>query len=102
MPVKATVTVTPAVSVQATTSARCLAGKAVISVAVSNTGDSSAAATITTVYGSKVLTVGAGKSASAAFTTRLGAMPSGTATVSVTQAGATANLTAPYGTLACG
>jgi len=102
MPVEATVTVTPAVSVHATTSTRCLAGKAVVSVAVSNTGDSSAVATIATVYGSKALTVGPGKSASAAFTTRLGAMPAGTATVSVTQAGATANLTAPYSALACG
>lgn len=102
MPVEATVTVTPTVSVQIATASRCLAGKAVLSVSVSNTGQDAATAAIATAYGSKSLTVGAGKAASTTFTTRLGAMPSGSATVSVTQAGANATLTSPYAALSCG
>jgi len=79
--VSASPTVTLGVAFAMTTAAKCLAGKVVQSVAVTNTDPATITATIVGAYGNKVLTLAAGTSASAAFTTRLTATPAQTVTV---------------------
>lgn len=68
-------------AVSADVSLRCVAGKAVEAVTVTN-GDAVAAnITVSDVYGSKTLAVAAGKSASTSFTTRLASVPAHVVTV---------------------
>ncbi|KQZ83051.1 carbohydrate-binding protein [Microbacterium sp. Root166] len=75
----------PTVEVSATASTRCVAGKAVLTVKVTNEDAVSIGATVSTSYGSKTFSsIAAGKSAAQAFTTRLAGIPTGVATVAVT------------------
>ncbi|QIG39632.1 hypothetical protein G5T42_09145 [Microbacterium sp. 4R-513] len=102
--VKAKVVVTAApLPVTAVAGTRCVAGKVVLAVTVTNDGTAAVALDVGTAYGSKsVATLAPGKSTSAAFTTRLGSIPAGTADVTVSAGGATAHTTASYATAACG
>ena len=71
--------------VTAETASRCVAGKSVLTVKVTNAETVPVTASVTTPYGSKSsVTVAAGKSVSSAFTTRLANAPAGTAEVSAT------------------
>jgi hypothetical protein len=54
----------------ATASTRCIAGKITEIVSVKNADDVAATVAIAGAYGSKTVTVAAGKTASASFTTR--------------------------------
>lgn len=75
----------PSLEVTADATSRCVAGKAVLTVKVTNAEAVPVSATVTTAYGTKSsLAVASNKSASAAFTTRLAQLPSGTAQVAVT------------------
>ncbi|MWV48448.1 hypothetical protein GRS96_04055 [Rathayibacter sp. VKM Ac-2803] len=75
-------------------STRCVAGKVVLSVTVKNNDTAAATVTIASDHGTKSFaSVAPGSSASAAFTTRLKAMPAG----SVTVTGSAANQP-PYST----
>lgn len=98
---------TPALQVTAAVTARCVAGKATLAVAVTNGDAVPVALNIETPYGSKaVVTLAAGKSTSQAFTTRLALVPAGTATVTATATVGGKVVTTPvsvaYGPTACG
>jgi hypothetical protein len=85
------------------TATRCVAGKVVLTVTTTNDGDAPVALAITTPYGAKtVAAVQPGKSASAAFTTRLPAIGSGSVGVTVTAGGLSAEKSAPFAAAACG
>ena len=75
----------PPVTVSAVT--RCVAGKVVQAVSVTNQGDATTTASVTSPYGSKTLSLGAGATASAAFTTRQVSIPAGELQVSAPVAG---------------
>ncbi|WP_127473166.1 beta-L-arabinofuranosidase domain-containing protein [Microbacterium sulfonylureivorans] len=97
----------PPLTVTAVASARCVAGKAVLTVQASNASDVPVALTISTAYGSKqIATLAAGKTTAAAFTTRTAYLAAGTATVvgSATVDGQAVSVTstAAYPVLSCG
>ncbi|KQZ85108.1 hypothetical protein ASD56_01700 [Microbacterium sp. Root166] len=102
MPVEATVTVEAAIDVDVTTDSRCVAGKVVLTVKVTNGGTDAAAIEVSTPYGVKSATVAAGKSASYAFTTRLASMPVDEVSVAVTQGEGAGTVTASYTARNCG
>ncbi|WP_345800342.1 family 43 glycosylhydrolase [Microbacterium sp. AZCO] len=82
--VTATVTVAaaPDLAYTVTTTARCVTGKVVQNVTITNAEDVALALDTTTVYGTKsTSSLAPGKSVSYAFTTRLGTMPSGSVKV---------------------
>ncbi|WP_407359160.1 family 43 glycosylhydrolase [Microbacterium sp. LTA6] len=95
MPVTATVTVTPGIRVVAST--RCVAGKAVVVATVANAASQSASVVLASPYGTRTLTVAAGASASASFSSRLVTAPAGE--ISGTVDGAVS--TASYGGRSC-
>ncbi|KJL43655.1 LamG-like jellyroll fold domain-containing protein [Microbacterium trichothecenolyticum] len=89
--------------VTVTTATRCVAGKVVLTVTTANDGDAPVALAITTAHGSKtVAAVQPGKTTSAAFTTRLAAIPSGSAAVAVSAGGDSAEESAPFAAASCG
>jgi len=96
------VTPTPPASLQVTAVAgsRCVAGKVVQTVKVTNAETFPVAVTSTSAYGNKSYgTLGAGKSSSAAFTTRMDSIGAGTVTVtaSATVSGEPVTVTKPVG-----
>ncbi|OOB92135.1 family 43 glycosylhydrolase [Rathayibacter sp. VKM Ac-2630] len=97
---------TTALKVSATTTARCISGKAVLTTTVRNTDDLPADVTVATASGTKTLSaVGGGKTATASSTTRLAALPAGSATVTaagVDDSGRTATVQSGYPALTCG
>ena len=75
----------PSLDVSVDAASRCVAGKSVLTVKVSNADEVPVTATVATPYGTKSgISVAAGKSASSAFTTRLANVPAGVADVAVT------------------
>ncbi|QIG39630.1 family 43 glycosylhydrolase [Microbacterium sp. 4R-513] len=105
--VTVTVKAAPALEYTATASARCVAGKVVQTVTITNTDDVALALQTTSPYGSKATaSLAAGKSVSYAFTTRLGTMPAGTvkvdATATVGGKAVTASQTVAYPQVNCG
>ncbi|WP_171013224.1 immunoglobulin-like domain-containing protein [Microbacterium sp. 2FI] len=102
MPVEATVTVEAAIHLDVTATSRCVAGKAVLTVKLTNEGTDAAAVEVSTPYGTKSATVLAGKSTSYAFTTRLASLPAGAVSVEVTQGAGTGTVTAAYENRSCG
>lgn len=75
----------PTLDVSAQATSRCVAGKSVLTVKVTNADVVAVAATVSTPYGSKtVSSIAAGKSSSQAFTTRLVGAPAGVAEVTAT------------------
>ncbi|QIG39633.1 hypothetical protein G5T42_09150 [Microbacterium sp. 4R-513] len=97
----------PVLQVTAKASARCVAGKAVLTVSATNVSGVPVALTMTTPYGSKqIAELAPGKSTSAAFTTRLAALVPGEASVaaSATVDGKPVSITvpAPFAGLTCG
>lgn len=100
-------TAAPAIAVTAFASTRCISGKVVLSVLVTNPNAFPVKVVIGSTYGSKTIAeVAAGKSATHSFTTREASIPAGQASVSATAfvAGkpATAAATAPYSAASCG
>ena len=77
----ARVTVTGALELTATASTRCVAGKVVETITVKNDDDVTASVTIAGVYGTKTVSLAAGKSTSVAFTTRLVSTPADTVAI---------------------
>lgn len=102
MPVEATVTVVSPVTVTATTDARCVAGKTVLTVKLANTGSDAAQIAFTSPYGAKSATIAAGKTASYALTTRQTGIPAGEIVVNVTSGGKTSTVSATYAAYSCG
>jgi arabinoxylan arabinofuranohydrolase len=97
----------PTLDVSAAAASRCVSGKSVLTVKVTNADEVPVSATVETLYGSKSsIAVAAGKSASTVFTTRLGSVPGGTATVTVAAAvdgqPVSAVVQAPYPAHSCG
>ncbi|MGU3645381.1 LamG-like jellyroll fold domain-containing protein [Microbacterium sp. C23T] len=89
--------------VTVTTATRCVAGKVVLTVTTANDGGAPVALAITTPYGSKtVAAVQPGKSTSAAFTTRLAAIPTGSVAVTVSAGSTTAEKSATFAAASCG
>ncbi|MFF2486295.1 beta-L-arabinofuranosidase domain-containing protein [Microbacterium sp. NPDC058062] len=75
----------PALQVTATATARCVAGKVVLAVSTANGADVPVALSIATPFGSKqVANLAAGKTTTAAFTTRLTQIEAGSVTVTAT------------------
>lgn len=64
----------------ATIAARCVVGKVTQAVTVHNADDVAAKVTLAGPYGSKTITVAAGKSVAVAFSTRLASIPAGAVT----------------------
>ncbi|MFY9712974.1 MAG: GH32 C-terminal domain-containing protein, partial [Microbacterium sp.] len=82
---EAKVVVTPATfDVDVMTSPRCMAGKVTVTVQVVNPDSMPLTVTLTGAFGAKTLSVAPGKTVSAAFTTRLGAIPGGEMAVAAT------------------
>jgi hypothetical protein len=84
-----TVTVTgdplpPALDVTATTTDRCVVGKATQVVTVTNNEQVPVEVTVTSPYGTKTVTIAAGKSKSVSFSTRAASIEAGTITLSAT------------------
>ncbi|HEX5857341.1 MAG TPA: family 43 glycosylhydrolase [Microbacterium sp.] len=109
--VTVTVTVTgdpePALDVTAAVAARCVAGKVVQTVTLTNREGFPVAVSTTSPYGSKTIaSLGAGKSVSAAFTTRAvsveGGVVSVTATATVGGAPVSATQQVSYSAASCG
>lgn len=71
----------------ATATTRCVAGKVTETVTVKNNDDVAASVVISTPYGNKTVTLAAGKSTSAAFTTRAASTPAHQVTVTGESAG---------------
>lgn len=72
----------PVLDVSAAVSARCVAGKVVQVLTVSNDDDIALSVTATGAHGSKTFpSLAAGKSTSTSFTTRVAAIPAGTVTI---------------------
>jgi hypothetical protein len=97
----------PALDVSAVATTRCVAGKVVQVVTVTNGEDVPVSIAAAGPYGSKSFAaLGAGKSASASFTTRLASIPGGSLalTATATVGGSTVALTtdAPYPAANCG
>ena len=86
-------------TVSATADTRCVVGRVVEVVRVTNSGAEATEVTVTTPFGTRTTTVGADRSASLAVTTRQAAVPAGE--VSVT-AGDGAAVTAEYEPRSCG
>jgi GH43 family beta-xylosidase len=75
----------PQLDVSASVVARCIAGKVVQAVTVTNAESVPVTVTATGAYGSKAFgAIAAGKSVSSTFTTRLGAIPSGSLSLHAT------------------
>nr|WP_307327236.1 glycoside hydrolase [Microbacterium sp. SORGH_AS_1204] len=84
-----TVTRTPAATVTATASSRCVAGKVIVAMTVQNDGSARADVRLDSPYGAKSLgAVDPGKRVSTTLTTRQTSIPAGTATVTATVNGA--------------
>lgn len=95
-------TVGARLDVTATAATRCVAGKLTLVVTVANGSDRAVTASIDGAYGSKDVTLAAGKSTSATFATRLAAIPAGTVTVVATAEGAVdASVTATVAAASC-
>ncbi|HEX5859623.1 MAG TPA: beta-L-arabinofuranosidase domain-containing protein [Microbacterium sp.] len=97
----------PELDVTALASTRCVAGKVTLVVTATNNADVPVKLSLSTPYGSKqIASLAAGKSSSTAFTSRLGTIPEGQATVvaSATVDGETVSVTVPaaYSAKACG
>lgn len=97
----------PSLDVSLTTATRCVAGKVVLTVQVTNAESVPVAVSMTSAYGSKsVAALAAGKSTTQAFTTRLTSLPEGTASAEVTATvdgePVSVSLDAPYSARACG
>ncbi len=92
--------------VEAAVSSRCVAGKAILTVTATNPNGIPFDVTLTTTYGTKsFVSVAAGKSAFHGFTTRLGSVPAGTATVTASGqfhgAAVTDTVQVPYSAFSC-
>ncbi|WP_225221541.1 glycoside hydrolase [Microbacterium gallinarum] len=96
----------PALEVSAVATTRCIAGKVVVAVTVTNGSDGPVRFAVSSAYGSTSLgPVAAGKKASAALTTRAVGVPAGEVTVVGTSSGdpgIVATVTASYGSASCG
>ncbi|MFK4761663.1 family 43 glycosylhydrolase [Microbacterium sp. ZW T5_45] len=82
-------TVAAQLEITATATTRCVAGKVVLVATVANDSDRAVTASIGSAYGAKTVTIAAGASASASFSTRLTTVPAGTVDVVATADGAT-------------
>lgn len=97
------VTAPPAPRLTVVAETRCVAGKVILAVKTTNDGTAPVALAITTPYGTKSITaLAAGKSTSAAFTTRQVGIPQGTVTVAATGDGDAVEKTASYAAASCG
>lgn len=97
----------PQLAVTATATTRCVAGKTVLSVSVTNGDDVPVAVDVDTAYGSKSVTgLAPGKTSSYAFATRAAVLPQGeavvTATATVDGEEVSTSVNAPYAQAACG
>lgn len=89
--------------VTAVATTRCVAGKVVDVVSVTNGDDVSATVTLSSTYGSKTLTVAAGKTVSSTFTTRLAVVPAHSVALTAASVdGRTHALTVPVAAASCG
>ena len=98
--VHATVVVAGAASAPFTVQAetRCVAGKATLVARIQNAGSAAADITVQTGYGTKTVSVAAGKSTSQTFSTRLDTVPAG----SIQATAGTDAATADYAARSCG
>ncbi|HMR48903.1 MAG TPA: DUF4978 domain-containing protein [Arachnia sp.] len=72
------------ISAELAATTRCVAGKVVLAVSVTNTGEEAITATVTSAYGSKQWDLAAGRGASAAFSTRATSIAAGEVQVALT------------------
>lgn len=100
---RAVVTVTEAEGPQVTATAdtRCVVGRVVETVRVTNEGASAVEAVVSSQHGTRTVTVEPGRSTSVTFSTRLGQVPDGEVTVTATGAEGSATVTAPYTARSC-
>ena len=97
---------TPTLSATATASSRCVSGKVVLTVTLTNTSSRTVDTTVATPWGTRTTTaLAAGKSTSFAYTTRSKTITAGTATATITATidgtPTTATTTATYPTRTC-
>ncbi|MFC3495666.1 family 43 glycosylhydrolase [Glycomyces rhizosphaerae] len=100
-----TVTVEPQAGpdFEATTTTRCVAGKAYVTVSVRNTGDAIASFRLSTPFGAKTLPgIEPGATSSAAFNTRTADLPAGTVEVTGTAGEGERTESVDYSALHCG
>jgi beta-xylosidase len=89
----------PEVMVAADT--RCVVGRVVETVRVTNESTSTVEAVITSAHGSRTITVGPERSSSVTFSTRLGSVGAGTVSVTATAEGGSSTATASYAARGC-
>ncbi|GAA3037640.1 family 43 glycosylhydrolase [Microbacterium dextranolyticum] len=96
----------PALTVTATTTSRCVAGKSVLAVTVKNASDVPVTAAVSTPVGNRTVSVAAGAASSVALSTRQVSVPAGVASVEASgEVGGKAvktTVTAPYEAHTCG
>jgi beta-xylosidase len=90
--------------VSAAVTSRCVAGKVILAVSVTNRDDAPVSLTMTSDHGSKtVASLAAGKTTTQSFTVRPSSLAAGTVTVTATDAGGAASeVKAAYGARSCG
>ncbi|MFK4762705.1 LamG-like jellyroll fold domain-containing protein [Microbacterium sp. ZW T5_45] len=92
----------PALSVTATASTRCVAGKVVIVTEIRNTGAAAVTASVATAFGTtSSAEIAVDKTVSRAVTTRQPSIPAGQVTVTATGSGASTTTTADYAARTC-
>jgi GH43 family beta-xylosidase len=89
----------PEVSVE--TASRCVVGRVVQTVRVTNETGAPVEAVVTSAYGSRSVTLGAERSTAVAFSTRAGSVPAGEVSVTATADGVSRTVTAPHAASAC-
>lgn len=88
--------------VDSSVSSRCVAGKVTVMLRVTNLASTPVTVVAGSAYGTKTFpSLGAGASASAAFSTRAAAIPTGSLTLRVDGAGPTREMTAPIEARSC-
>lgn len=102
--VSVTITVEPgqALDVSAVTTTRCVAGKVVLVVSVTNGHDAAVGIDATTPFGAKQLSVQPGKTTSMAFSTRQASLAAGDVAVSADDGSLSSEFTVSYGAASCG
>ncbi len=94
----------PGPEVESTATTRCVAGKVVLAVSVTNRDDAPVSLTMTSDHGSKtVASLAPGKTVTQTFTVRQASIPAGTVTVAATDAnGGKTEVKPAYGARNCG
>ncbi|MDQ1123550.1 family 43 glycosylhydrolase [Microbacterium trichothecenolyticum] len=94
----------PGPEISRAVTSRCVSGKVIVAVSVTNRDDAPVSVALTSAFGSRtVASLAAGKTSTQTFTVRKSSIPAGTVTIKATDAGGAATqVKAAYGARRCG